>query len=187
VTVARDAFRELEARRARRRLSIAAVVTVIAAAYAIAFDPDQRRLVVQLASSVLGLLAVTAAVGALRRAAPLAPRSPLERRRRPAPAPVSALPHDLVRTARRVEAAQASAADARRHLGPVVATVVADRLRLHTHATVAPDDVFARLPRPIAPELALVLDPALERVDTRALPGLDPEGAVALVRALEQL
>jgi hypothetical protein len=35
--------------------------------------------------------------------------------------------------------------------------------------------------------LALVLDPGLAGLDTRAMPGLDAEQTDALVRALEQL
>src|SRR5689334_2612573 len=93
-------------RRTRRRLIVATVVTIVAAAYAIAFDPGERRLIVQIAFSVLGVLAVTAAVGALRRAAPVAPPSPLDRAR-PRPRTVGAtVPADLVRVARRLEAAQ---------------------------------------------------------------------------------
>jgi hypothetical protein len=175
------------AARNRRRMIAGAIATVTASATAIAFDPDQRRLIVQLTFTALGLLAVSAASGRLRRAAPIAPRSPLDRPRRPAAAPPTPLPLDLVRMARRIAAAEASAADARRHLGPVVATVAADRIRRHAHATVEPDAVYARLPVPVAPELALVLDPALDALDTRALPGLDGAGTAALVHALEQL
>ncbi|HEX4489654.1 MAG TPA: hypothetical protein VH914_00460 [Acidimicrobiia bacterium] len=176
-----------QARRTRRRLVGTTVVTILVAANAIAFDPDERRLVVQLAFAALGLIAVIAAVGVLRRAAPLAPRSPLDRPPpRPRPGPPTP-PADLVRVARRLEAAQASAADARRHLGPLVATIAADRLRDRAHSLVEPDSVFSSLPQPVAPELALVLDPALDDVDTRALPGLDAERADALVRALETL
>ena len=163
------------------------MVTIVVTAYAIAFDPDERRLIVQIAFAALGVLAVTAAVGALRRAAPVAPRSPLDRARlrpRVVPAPP---PADLVRVARRLEAAQASAADARRHLGPVVAAIAADRVRDRSHTALDAESVFANLPRPVAPELALLLDPALEALDTRALPGLDPDAGEALVRALEQL
>jgi hypothetical protein len=92
-----------------------------------------------------------------------------------------------VRIARRLDAARASAADTRRHLGPVVATIAADRVRDRAHTAVAAESVYASLPQPVAPELALVLDPALDGVDTRALPGLDADAADALVRALEQL
>ena len=170
-----------------RRAIVAAIVTVTAGATAISFDPDERRLILQLAFCALGLIATATAVRALRRAAPLAPRSPLDRPL-PPPRPTDAgLPIDLIRMTRRFAAAQASAADARRHLGPVVATVAADRLRRRGQTGADPESVFALLPQPVAPELTLLLDPELERVDTRARPGLDAEGASALVRALEQL
>jgi len=83
--------------------------------------------------------------------------------------------------------AQASAADARRHLGPVVAAIAVDRARDRAHAAVTAESVYASLPQPVAPELALLLDPALDAIDTRALPGLDPVAGEALVRALEAL
>jgi hypothetical protein len=182
-----DAAIARRVRQTRRRLVVATVVTIIAAANGIAFDPDQRRLVVQLALGSLGVIAVLAAVGALRHAAPLAPRSPLDRSLPRARAGAPTAPPDLARVARRLEAAQASAADARRHLGPIVATIAADRVRDRSHTAIELDSVYATLPQPTTPELALVLDPALDDVDTRALPGLDAGAAERLVRALEQL
>jgi hypothetical protein len=68
-----------------------------------------------------------------------------------------------------------------------VSDVAADRLRGHSHTRVDQDSVYAQLPRPVAPELTLVLDPALAGLDTRRMPGLDARGSDALVRALEDL
>jgi hypothetical protein len=123
----------------------------------------------------------------LRSAAPLAPASRLDRgRAAPAPKPAP-LPLDLVRIERQLAAAATTAADARRALGSLAATIAADRLRLHTHSSIDGDSIFGHLPDPVAPPLALVLDPALAALETRAMPGLDPDGVAALVRALEQL
>ena len=170
-----------------RRAIVAAILTVTAASTAIAFDPEERRLILQLAFSAIGLIATLTALRALRRAAPVAPRSALDRSRARPQAPAADPPIELVRMSRRLAAAEASAADARRHLGPVVAAIAADRLRRRGDTATDPDSVFASLPRPVAPELALLLDPELERVDTRALPGLDASATGAVVRALEQL
>jgi hypothetical protein len=178
-----------EGRRSLRRALVATIGTLTVAAAAIAFDPDQSRVIVQLAVTLIGIIVVAGAVGALRRAAPLAPRSLLDATTTVARRPVGAspLPIDLVRISRRLAAAEASAADARRHLGPLVATIAADRLRRGAHVEVDRDSVYSHLPRPVPAALALVLDPALADVDTWELPGLDTDAADALVRALEQL
>jgi hypothetical protein len=174
-------------RRARWRALTATIASITIAGTAVAFDPDETRLIVQLALTMIGVVAMASAAGALRRAAPTAPRSPLDRLpARPKPEPVP-LPLGLVRTTRRIAAAEASAADARRHLGAVVATVAADRLRSGAHHAIDSESVFAELPRPVPASLALVLDPALADLDTRALPGLDADAVDALVRVLEEL
>jgi hypothetical protein len=176
-----------EGRRALIRALVATVGCVVAAAYAIAFLPGDSRLIVQLAVTAIGVIAVATAVGTLRRAAALAPRSPFDRkpaRERSAPVPI---PGELVRITRCLAAAEASAADARRDLGPLVTAIATDRLRRATHAPIEPETVYSQLPRPVPAALALVLDPALASLDTRAMPGLDTDGVEALVRALEQL
>jgi hypothetical protein len=142
---------------------------------------------VQLETAVLGVIAVVTMAGVLRRAAPLAPPSPLDRVERPgAPVPEPP-PVDLVRISRRLVAAEGSVADARRHLAPLVAAIAADRLRHGAHTEIAADSVYAQLPRPVPAALALVLDPALASLDTREIPGLDAAASDTLVRALEQL
>ena len=172
-------------RRTKRRLILATIISLTLAALGISFDPDQRQLIIQLELAALGVIAVLALTGVLRRAAPLAPRSPLDQRwRAPKPQPAP-LPIDLVRVSRRLIASEASAADARRHLGPLVAAIAADRLQTYEHTDI--DAVYFRLPQPVPAPLALVLDPALADVDTRELPGLDSDATDALVRALEQL
>ena len=164
-----------------------AILSLTAAAAAIAIVPERFRLIAQIEIAIIGAIAVIIATGEVRRAAPLPPRSPFDRvpkvdaKTEPSPPP------DLVRISRRLAAAEASAADARRHLGTMVSDVAADRLRDHSHTRVDHDTIYARLPRPVAPELALVLDPALAGLDTRAMPGLDADQTDALVRALEQL
>jgi hypothetical protein len=170
-----------------RRSIVATILSLTAAAAAIALAPDQSRLIAQIEITIVGAIAVVTAAAALRRAAPLPPRSPFDRLPRAAAPAAPPLPLDLVRTGRRLTAAAASAADARRHLGPLAAAIAADRLRRHSHTPVDQEAVYAHLPRPVHPALALVLDPALAGVDTRDLPGLDPDGTDALVRALEQL
>lgn len=170
-----------------RRSIIATILSLTAAATAIAVAPDRSRLIVQIEITVVGAIAVMTAAAALRRAAPLPPRSPFDHLPRTAAQVAPPLPLDLVRIGRRLTAAVASAADSRRHLGPLAAGIAADRLRRHSHTPVDQDSVYADLPRPVHPALALVLDPALAGVDTRDMPGLDPDGTDALVRALEQL
>jgi hypothetical protein len=170
-----------------RRSIIAAILSFTAAATAIAFIPDRSRLIAQIEIAIVGAIAVLTASAALRRAAPLAPRSPFDRRPRRATAARNPLPLDLVRIDRRLTAAAASAADSRRHLGPLAAAIATDRLRRHSHTPVDQESVYAHLPRPVHPTLALLLDPALAGTDTRAMAGLDPDGTDALVRALEQL
>jgi hypothetical protein len=174
-------------RRSIRRALIATIAGLTIAATAVALDPGESRFIVQLALVFVGVIAVSAAVGALRRATPLAPRSPLDRPAATVATAPPPLPLDLVRISRRLATAEASAADARRHLGPLVASIAADRLRRGSHTPIDPDSVYPHLPRPVPAALALVLDPALGDVDTRELPGLDSDGADALVRALEQL
>jgi hypothetical protein len=170
-----------------RRALIATIVSLTATGVALAVDPNESQLIVQFETALLGLIAVLSAAGALRRAAPLAPASPLDRAFRPgAPGP-QPLPVDLVRITRRLVAAEGSAADARRHLAPLVAAVAADRLRPGAHTEIEAESVYAHLPRPVPESLALVLDPALASLDTRELPGLDPDASDAMVRALEQL
>ena len=163
-------------------------MSVTGAATAMAIAPDRTRLIAQVEIAIVGAIVVLSVSGALRRAAPLPPRSPLDHFPRSkasaAPAPP---PPDLVRISRRLTAAEASAADARRHLGRLVGAIATDRLRAHSHAPVDQDSVFARLPRPVAAELALVLDPALAGLDTREMPGLDAAGSDRLTSALEQL
>jgi CBS domain-containing protein len=166
---------------------VAAVVSLTAAGVAIAFAPDESRIIVQLELALVGVITIVAVVGALRRAAPLAPPSPLDRVPRPEARSPRPLPLDLVRISRRLAAAEASAADTRRNLAPLVAAIAADRLRRRAHTTIEADSVYPHLPLPVSDALALVLDPALADVDTRELPGLDAEGSEALVRALEQL
>ena len=181
------ADRRYEGRRSRRRAIVASILSLTAAATAVAFAPGRFRLIAQIEIAIVGAIAVMIATGELRRAAPLPPRSPLDRLPKAKTKTGTALPVDLVRISRRLAAAEASAADARRHLGPTVSDVAADRLRRHSHTRVEQDSVYAQLPRPVSPELALVLDPALAGLDTRAMPGLDADGTDALVRALEQL
>ena len=173
--------------RSVRRSIIATILSVTAAAAAIAFVPDRSRLIAQIEIAVVGAIAVMTASAALRRAAPLPPRSPFDRRPRTATGARNSLPLDLVRIDRRLAAAAASAADSRRHLGPLAASIAADRLRRHSHTPVDQESIYAHLPRPVHPTLALLLDPALAAVDTREMAGLDPDGTDALVRALEQL
>jgi hypothetical protein len=182
-----DIQRDREGRRALIRALVATVGCVVVAAYVLAFVPRDRRFVVQLALTAIGVIAVATAVGALRRAAALAPRSPFDRKpavERSEPVPV---PAELVRITRCLAAAEATAADARRDLGPIVAAIATDRLRRAAHAPIEPETVYSHLPRPVPAALAMVLDPALASLDTRAMPGIDADGVEALVRALEQL
>lgn len=170
-----------------RRASVTAILSLTAAGVTIAFVPNETRVIVQLELEVVGVITVLVALGALRRAAPLAPPSPLDRTAKPSAPTPRPLPLDLVRISRRLAAAEASAADTRRHLGPLVAAIAADRLQQRAHRSIEPESVFADLPRPVPPPLALVLDPALAGLDTRQMPGLDAAGSEALVQALEQL
>jgi hypothetical protein len=170
-----------------RRAVIATIVSATATGVALVIDPNESRLILQLETALLGLIAVWSAAAALRRAAPLAPPSPLDRVVRPAPPAPQPLPVDLVRISRRLVAAEGCAADARRHLAPLVAAIAADRLRHGAHAEIAADSVYSHLPRPVPDALALVLDPALASLDTRDMPGLDADASAALIRALEQL
>lgn len=181
------ADRRREGRPSRRRAIVATILSLTAAAAAAASVPDRLRLIAQIEIAIVGAIAVMMATGALRRAAPPPPPSPLDRVPSANTKADTALPLDLVRIARRLAAAEASAADARRHLGPLVSEVAADRLRGHAHTRVDQDSVYAHLPRPVPPELTLVLDPALAGLDTRQMPGLDARGSDALVRALEDL
>jgi hypothetical protein len=170
-----------------RRALVATIVSLTATGVAVAMVPKDSRVIAQLELALVGIIAVVSAVTALRRAAPLAPPSPLDRipvTRAPAPRP---LPADFVRISRRLAAAEASAADARRLLGPLAAAVAADRLRRGAHTPIDPDSVYEHLPRPVPAVLALLLDPALDGTDTRKLPGLDPDAGDALANALEQL
>jgi multisubunit Na+/H+ antiporter MnhC subunit len=178
---------ERRGRIAMRRALIATIVSLTATGVALAVDPNESRLIVQLDTALIGVIAVVSAAGALRRAAPLAPPSPLDRVFRPAPPAPQPLPVDLVRISRRLVAAEGSAADARRHLAPLVAAIAADRLRHRAHAEIGADSVYSYLPRPVPDALALVLDPALASLDTREMPGLDADASDAMVRALEQL
>jgi hypothetical protein len=170
-----------------RRALVATIVGLTAAGVAIAFVPQERGVIVQLAMTLVGTVAVLTAVGSLRRAAPLAPPSPLDRVSRTLASAPQPLPADLVRISRRLAASEASAADARRLLGPLAAAIAADRIRRGAHTQVDPASVYARLPRPVPVALALVLDPTLAATDMRVLPGLDSDGVETLVRALEQL
>ena len=173
------------ARRSKRRAVLITILSLTVSGVAVAFDPNESRVIVQFEVALVGFVAVLVAVGVLRRAAPLAPPSPLDREARPEPPPPTVLPLGLVRVSRRLAAAEASAADARRQLAPLVAAIAADRLRSHTEIDL--DSVYSHLPRPVPDALALVLDPALADLDTREMPGLDAEAADALVRALEHL
>jgi hypothetical protein len=179
--------RQSGGRRSWRRAIVALIVSLTAAAATVALEPDRFRLIARVEIAIVGGIAVMSAAGALRRAAPLAPRSPFDRVPRSNARASAPLPLDLVRISRRLAAAEASAADSRRHLGPLVASIAADRLRRRSHTQVDQDSVYAHLPRPVPAALALVLDPGLADVDTRELPGLDPDGSDALVRTLEQL
>jgi hypothetical protein len=177
---------DLRGRISRRRALIATILSLTATGVALAIDPNENHLILQLETALVGLIAVATAAGVLRRAAPLAPPSPLDLVMRPgAPVPETT-PVDLVRISRRLVAAEGSAADARRHLAPLVAAIAADRLR-GAHTVIEADSVWAYLPRPVPDALALVLDPALASLDTRDIPGLDAEASDAMVRALEQL
>jgi hypothetical protein len=178
---------ERRSRISLRRSLIVAIVSATRTGIALAVDPNESRLILQLETVVLGLVAVVTMAGVLRRAAPIAPPSPLDRIPRPDVDPPSRLPVDLVRISRRLVAAEGSAADARRHLAPLVAAIAADRLRPAAHTTIEAESVYAHLPRPVPDALALVLDPALASLDTRDMPGLDADAGDALVRALEQL
>jgi hypothetical protein len=173
--------------RSVRRAIIATISSLTVAATAIALAPDESRLIAQIEITILGAIAVLTATAALRRAAPLPPRSPFDRLPRTKAGLDPPLPISLVRIGRRLSAAEASAADSRRHLGPIAAAIATDRLRRRAHTPVDQDSVYAHLPRPVAPELALVLDPELAGRDTREMPGLDADGSEALVVALEQL
>jgi hypothetical protein len=170
-----------------RRALIATILSLTATGVALAVDPNESHVIVQFETALLGLITVLTTAGALRRAAPLAPPSPLDRVARPGPPVPQPLPVDLVRISRRLVAAEGCAADARRHLGPLVAAIAADRLRHGAHAEIEADSVYAHLPRPVPDAFALVLDPALASVDTREIPGLDADASDAMVRALEQL
>ena len=181
------ADRRREVRRSRRRGIVTTILSLTAAATVAAAAPDRLRLIAQVEIAIVGAIAVMVTTTEVRRAAPLPPRSPLDRLRKATAVTDAPLPPDLVRITRRLAAAEASAADARRHLGPIVSEIAADRLRRHSHAPVDQDSVYAQLPRPVSPELALLLDPALAGLDTRAMPGLDADGTAALVRALERL
>ena len=178
---------DLRGRMSRRRALIATILSLTATGVALAIDPNENHLIVQIETALVGLIAVATAAGALRRAAPLAPRSPLDAVVRPSTPAPEPPPVDLVRIARRLVAAEGSAADARRHLAPLVAAIAADRLRHGAHTMIEADSVYAYLPRPVPDALALVLDPALASLETRDIPGLDAEASDALVRALEQL
>jgi hypothetical protein len=169
----------------RALLTTIAIATV--AAIVVAADPAETRLIVQIAVTLVGMVAVWTAVRALRSAAPLAPGSPLDGNRAVPGPTLPALPIDLVRIERQLAAAAASASDARRALGPLTAAIAADRLRSRAHGSIDRDSVFAHLPEPVSPPFALVVDPALAALDTRAMPGLDSDGVAALVRALERL
>ena len=173
------------ARRSRRRAILITILSLTASGVAVAIDPNESRVIVQFEVALIGFVAVLVAVGVLRRAAPLAPPSPLDRAVRPEIPPPAPLPLDLVRVSRRLAAAEASAADARRQLAPLVAAIAADRMRSHTDIDL--DSVYSHLPRPVPDALALVLDPALAHLDTREMPGLDADAVDALVRALEHL
>jgi hypothetical protein len=170
-----------------RRALIATILSLTAMGVALAVDPNESHLIVQFETALLGLITVVTAAGALRRAAPLAPPSPLDRVVRPDPPAPQPLPLDLVRISRRLAASEGSTADARRHLAPLVAAIAADRLRHGAHTEIEPESVYAHQPRPVPDALALVLDPALAALDTREMPGLDAGASEALVRALEQL
>jgi hypothetical protein len=170
-----------------RRTVVVTILSLTVAGAIVALQPGRVRLIARVEIAIVGLITVVSAAGVLRRAAPLAPRSPLDRVPRSIAVTGAPLPRDLVRISRRLAAAEASAADSRRHLGPLAGAIAADRLRRRSHTPVDQDSVYAHLPGPVAPELALVLDPALVDVDTRAMPGLDADGTDALVRALEQL
>ena len=174
-------------RRAWRRAVVATILSLTFGAAAVALAPDSSRLIVQIEIAVVGAIAVMTALGALRRAAPLPPASLLDRVPRSRANAGPPLPLDLVRISRRIAASEASAADSRRHLGPLASAIAHDRLRRRSHATVDPDSIYDHLPVPVPAALALVLDPALADVDTRQMRGLDADGADALVRALEQL
>ncbi len=171
----------------RRRALIVTIVSATATGVGLAIDPNESRLILQLETAVLGLVAVVTMAGGLRRAAPLAPPSPLDRVPRRRVDVPSSLPLDLVRISRRLVAAEGSAADARRHLAPLVAAIAADRLRPGAHTAIEVESVYAHLPRPVPDALALVLDPALAALETRDMPGLDVDASEALVCALEQL
>lgn len=174
-------------RRSWRRAIVATILSLTFGAASVALAPDSSRLIVQIEIAVVGAIAVMTALGALRRAAPLPPPSPLDRLPRSSAKAEPPLPLDLVRISRRIAAAEASAADSRRHLGPLATAIAHDRLRRRSHTTVDPDSIYDQLTVPVPAALALVLDPALADVDTRQMPGLDTDGAEALVRALEQL
>jgi hypothetical protein len=166
---------------------ITVILSLTAAGVAIAVDPNESRVILQSETALVGCIVVVTAAGVLRRAAPVGPPSPLDRVSRPGPPSPRPLPLDLVRISRRLAAAEASAADARRHLAPLVAAIAADRLRHGAHTEIDADSVYGHLPEPVPAALALVLDPALAMRDTRDLPGLDADASAAMVRALEQL
>ena len=88
---------EQRAKRVRRRALIVTILSVTAAGVGIAFDPNESRVIVQFEVALVGFVAVLMAVGMLRRAAPLAPASPLDRVSRPEPPAPKPLPLGLVR------------------------------------------------------------------------------------------
>ena len=101
------------------RALVATIVIATVAGVVIAIDPADTRLIVQIASRSPASIAVSTAVRALRRAAPVAPPSPLDRpvawrRGRAAPATARSRPDHAPISPRR----EASAADARRSPRP---------------------------------------------------------------------
>jgi hypothetical protein len=166
---------------------LAAILSVTAATAIAVADPSETRIIVQIELALVGVVAVGAVVAALRHAAPLAPPSAFDRADHRPPPVSQQLPVDLVRISRRLTVAQASLADTRRHLAPLVAAIAADRLRGRAHTEIDPESVYLHLPRPVPDALARLLDPAFDDLDTRDMAGLDAAGSDAVVRALEQL
>ena len=160
-----------------RRGLVTAILAAAADAVAIAMFPGRTRLLLQIGVAVVGGIAILYTAAAVRRAAPVAAPSPLDRFPRPVARRPDRPPVGLVRIERHLATAAASRADARRQLGPLVAAIASERLRDRGEPTsVALPDCIARL---LAPD-----DGTRESRDE---PGLDADAAARVVDALEQL
>jgi hypothetical protein len=169
------------------RLTVVAVLSVLALPIALVVAPGERSLIVRLALLLIAGCALAFMVQLVGRAAPRAAPSPLDRRR-PAPLPRRRPPSTLSALDRRLTLATIHAGDAHHWIRPLVRQIAADRLALRRGleidpATPARMDAVQAILGPVAWELSR---PAPRPEDPLAA-GIRPGDLEEAVTGLERI